>query len=113
MSYSQEHSQVCVMNSVSLLFLAPMSVRNLQLTSNNDSIIATWKNPNGSFAWFNVTLSSSMTDDIRPPIITSDLICTFSSLKTAALYNVSVITYVEKDLNPSQAAIASIYTSKC
>ncbi|XP_060729435.1 receptor-type tyrosine-protein phosphatase eta [Tachysurus vachellii] len=92
-------------------YTTPMSVNNLLLTSDNDSISATWNKPNGSFAWFNVTLSSSMTENISyTTISTSYLNYTFSSLKTAALYNVSVITYVEKDLNPSQAAISSIYT---
>ncbi|XP_027024897.2 receptor-type tyrosine-protein phosphatase eta [Tachysurus fulvidraco] len=92
-------------------YTTPMSVSNLQLTSNSDSISATWNKPNGSFAWFNVTLSSSMTEDNSlTSVNTSYLNYTFSSLKTAALYNVSVVTYVEKDLNPSKAVIASIFT---
>lgn len=96
-----------------LLCLAPHSVINLQVTSTNDSIIATWDHPNGNYSWFSVTLSSSMSDNILlPSYITKDISYTFTSLKTAALYNVSVTTYVKEDMNPSNAVTKLIYTSK-
>lgn len=95
-----------------LLCLAPYSVINLQVSSTSDSIIATWDRPNGNYAWFSVTLSSSMSDILFTSGNTSDFNYTFKSLKTATLYNVSVTTYVKEDLNPSNAVTKLIYTSK-
>ncbi|KAK3566735.1 hypothetical protein QTP86_004457 [Hemibagrus guttatus] len=92
-------------------YTSPESVSNLQLITYNDSIIATWDRPNGNFAWFNVTISSSMSENISCPTnITTNLNYTFKSLQSAALYTVSVVTYVEKDLNPSTPANKSDYT---
>ncbi|KAG7330113.1 hypothetical protein KOW79_006335 [Hemibagrus wyckioides] len=92
-------------------YTIPMSVSNLHLITYNDSITATWDLPNGNFAWFNVTISSSMSENISCPTnITNNLNYTFKSLKSAALYTVSVVTYVEKDLNPSTPTTESNYT---
>lgn len=97
-----------------LFSLVPMSVSNLQLATYNDSITATWDLPNGTFTWFDVTISSSMSENISCRTSnTTNLNYTFKSLKSAALYTVSVITYVEKDLNSSTPARKSDYTSKC
>lgn len=90
-----------------------MPVKNLRLESTDDSITAAWDHPDGNFAWFTLTISSNMSQNIPFPTKTTNLHYNFTSLKAAALYNVSVITYVEKDLNPSLEVSQLIYTSKC
>ncbi|XP_034159920.2 receptor-type tyrosine-protein phosphatase eta [Pangasianodon hypophthalmus] len=92
-------------------YTTPMPVSNLRLDSTANSITATWDHSNAHFAWFNVTISSSMSADILSPTEpTYSLNYTFTSLKAAALYTVSVVTYVNKDLNPSSAVTKSIFT---
>ncbi|TSK82202.1 Cellular tumor antigen p53 [Bagarius yarrelli] len=92
-------------------YTTPLSVINLNLNSNNDSITASWGTTNESFAWYNLTVSSPICEmNTCTSSTTTNLTYTFTSLKAAVLYNVSVITYVEKDLNPSPAVIKSIYT---
>lgn len=96
-----------------LLFLAPMPVRNLSLTSTNNSITATWNHSEGNFAWFIVNISSSMSQNIPGPHANTTLLnYTFNSLNTATNYTVTVTTYVKEDLNPSIAVNNSTFTSK-
>ncbi|XP_046706781.1 receptor-type tyrosine-protein phosphatase H isoform X1 [Silurus meridionalis] len=91
-------------------YTIPMSVSNLELSSGNDSIRASWTLLNGNYAWFKVTISSNMILNSSVSKTTNYLNYNFTSLKAAALYTVSVINYVQKDLKPSHPVTKSIYT---
>ncbi|XP_060779722.1 receptor-type tyrosine-protein phosphatase eta isoform X2 [Neoarius graeffei] len=92
-------------------YTTPDPVTNLLLTSTSDNINATWNHPNGSFSWFSVTISSNMyQNSLSSSYTTIQLHYTFRGLQAAALYNVSVVTYVKNDMNPSVEVRKMIYT---
>ncbi|XP_053486089.1 receptor-type tyrosine-protein phosphatase eta [Ictalurus furcatus] len=91
-------------------YTIPKQVDKLELESTNNSITAKWALTTGNFAWFIVNISSAMSENISDPVKTTDYTCNFTSLEAAALYTVTIRTYVAEDLKPSHPVSISIYT---
>lgn len=103
--------ELCVIFMLSCL--VPKQVDKLKLESTYNSITAEWALSTGNFAWFIVNISSTMSENISDPVNTTYSKCYFTSLEAAALYTVTICTYVAEDLKPSHPVSQSIYTSKC